>query len=135
MIMNLAHFDCILEKRNRERDYEKRKELDEKIRYQYYPSLIYDYSLPFYANNVEAYSLFYFMVTGDEIQTHYLNPRHKWINLAIEGMYKSGWANNMGTKQLIQYLHEQDWIDRAGGEFYVKKLFGDLNVNNVIWRG
>jgi len=97
------------------------------------PSLIYDYQPPFYADNVEAYSLFYFLVTGKPKQKHYLNPRHKWLHLAIEGMFDSGWENNMGTKQLIQYLYENNWIDRVGGELYVKKLFRDIDVQSVLY--
>jgi len=121
-------------KRERKKKEHEERRLNERIHYENLPSLIYDYQLPFYANYVEAYSLFYFMITGDEIQNHYLNPRHKWLHLAIEGMYKSGWADNMGTNQLIQYLHEQDWIKRVGGEYYVRKLFGDLDVYNVTYR-
>jgi len=113
------------ERRKEEKKYSGSREL---------PSLIYDYKPPFYVDNVEAYSLFHFLITGEPTQDQYLNPRHKWIHMAIEGMYESGWADNMGTDQLIHYLHEQDWIGRVGGETYIKNLFKNLDVQSVLYR-
>jgi len=117
-----------------ERERKKQERERKKSEWKNLPSLIYNYQPPFYADYVEAYSLFHFMITGKPKQTHYLNPRHKWLHLAIKGMYESGWADNMGTKQLILYLHEQDLIDRVGGEGYVKKLFKDLDVQSVLYQ-
>lgn len=123
----------VLAERRYEREKKREKKLDRLVNLESgnLPSLIYDYQPPYYVDNVEAYSLFHFMITGIPTQTHYLNPRHKWIHHAIESMKSH--CMDMGTTQLINYLHDAGWIKWAGGEWYVKKLFKDLDVQNVLY--
>jgi len=104
------------------------------------PSLIYEYQPPPCVESHESYSLYHFMITGIPTQTHYLNPRHKWLHIAIERLhedqsgYATSYANNMSTTKLLNYLHEVGWIKRAGGEGYVKKLFKEFDVQDIIYR-
>ena len=123
-----AYFKAVeRERREKEREEKKRE-------YENLPSVIYKYQLPFYANNEESYSLLYYLLTGKTRQSHYLNPRHKWIHSGIKKMRTWNEPDNLGTRQLIRTLEEEGWLSWAGGADYVTKLFGELDVSSILYK-
>jgi len=92
-----------------------------------YLELKKDYVPQSYVFNNEGYALFYFLMTGISLKEHYLDPRHKWIHNAIENMKRNAWFY-ISTDDLISYLKEQRELENAGGESYIRKLFGNFDI-------
>ena len=84
---------------------------------------------PPYVFGSEFYNLFYFMVTGipRRAETSYLVKKHCYIHMGISDIWKMG-GKYVGSCQLINYLNESHLLELAGGENYIKRIFGDFDL-------
>jgi len=114
------------------------KEIEYKMISENLRKLSYNFKPPYFVEYVEAYSLFYYLVTGRFTQTHFVDPRHKWIFMVIGEMYRDVEIEtydleNISMENLMYRLYQNGWMKRAGGEEYIKKIFRDFHAGYDLY--
>ena len=78
----------------------------------------------------EAAALFEFMVTKKTTRTEFLYKRHKIIFDALEWISRDRYF--IGTRELIDYLTDEQQLNEAGGEAYIKKIFAGFEPAEAV---
>jgi len=78
---------------------------------------------------VETAALFRLMATGESDMKDFLDKKNQILFDNLSHLQEQ--IGQVGTQQLISYLNEQNLIEDAGGESYVKKIFCGLEPAEV----
>ena len=96
-------------------------------KYDYYVKQIKnknDIKPPYYVRVIEAAALYRYMAKQIKPCMEFIDSRNVIIFDALENIYFQGGLLFMSESYLLLYLKEQKLLEEAGGESYVKTIFG-----------
>ena len=90
----------------------------------------YFYKVPPHVAASEAAELYRYMALGATDKTEYLDKRNQCIFNSLENLMQQ--IGRVGTRELIQYLNEQELLNAVGGVGYVTKVFNGLEPMEAV---